>query len=94
MVLSRYETELLGVGWTRLERMGPVRGGFESRGFGEMASLVDKRQTAIVNLLDREAGGSDLRVRHNTAYVEEMLSIRPGMPSETSRCRCPGRPPV
>jgi hypothetical protein len=86
VVLSTYESELVRVGWVRLERIGPVRGGFESRGFGDMAFLVNKRQTAIVNLhaLDREEGGSDLRVRYGTGHVGDMLAMRQGMPNETS----------
>jgi hypothetical protein len=85
-VLSSYEGELIRIGWVRLDQMGPFRGGFEARGFGDMAFLADQRQTAMVNLhaLDRADGGTDLRVRYNTAHVEEMLSMRRGMPHETS----------
>jgi len=84
--LSSYEAELQRVGWERLEQMGPVRSGFESRGFGDMAFLVDKRRKAIVNLhaLDREDGRTDLRVRYSTANVDAMLAMRQRSPYETS----------
>ena len=85
-ILSSYEAELLRLGWERLEQMGPVRGGFESRSFGDMAFLVDKRQRAVVNLhaLDREDGGSDLRVRYSTAHVDDMLANWQRIPYEAS----------
>jgi hypothetical protein len=85
-VLSTYEGELVRLGWERLERVGPVRGGFESRGFGAMAFLIDKRQTAVVNLhaLDREEGGSDLRVRFTARNVGAMVAMQQGISHETS----------
>jgi hypothetical protein len=85
-VLERYEAELLPVGWVRLENMGPVRGGFESRGFGDMAVLINESKTAMITLhaLDREAGGSDLRVRYDIGRVREMLAMQQGMTRETS----------
>ncbi len=85
-VLERYEAELLRVGWVRFENMGPVRGGFESRGFGDMAVLVNGGNTALVTLhaLDREAGGSDLRVRYDIGRVRETLAMQQGMMHEPS----------
>ncbi len=86
LVLKRYEAELLRLGWARLEQAGPVRGGFEPRGFGDIAVLVDDGKTAMVTLhaLDREAGGSDLRVRYDTGRVGEMLAMRRSMAHEQS----------
>jgi len=85
-VLERYEAELLRVGWVRLENMGPVRGGFEPRGFGDMVVLVNKSKTAIITLhaLDLEAGRSDLRVRYDVGRVGEMLAMRHSMNPEAS----------
>jgi hypothetical protein len=86
LVLERYEAELLQIGWVRLEQMRPVRGGFESRGFGDMAVLVNESKTAMLTLhaLDREAGGSDLRVRYDISRVREMLAMQQGTTRETS----------
>src|SRR5260370_1554001 len=66
--------------------MGPVGGGFESRGFGDMAVLVNGGKTALVTLhaLDREAGGSDLRVRYDIGRVRETLAMQQGMMHEPS----------
>src|SRR5260370_37345097 len=66
--------------------MGPVGGGFESRGFGDMAVLVNGGKTALVTLhaLDRDAGGSDLRVRYDIGRVREMLAMQQGMMHEPS----------
>jgi hypothetical protein len=85
-VLERYEAELLRVGWVQLENIGPVRGGFESRGFGDMAVLLNENKSAMVTLhaLDREAGGSDLRVRYDSGHVREMLAMRQSATRETS----------
>ncbi len=86
VVLERYETELLRLGWVRLEQMAPVRGGFEPRGFGDMAVLVNGNNTAMVTLhaLDRAEGGSDLRVRYDTGQVREMLAMQQSATRETS----------
>ncbi len=86
LVLERYQAELLQVGWVRLEQMGPVRGGFEPRGFGDMAVLVNESKTALITLhaLDRETAGSDLRVRYDIGRVSEMLAMQQGMTHESS----------
>jgi hypothetical protein len=86
VVRQRYEAELIRLGWVHLEQMGPVRGGFEPRGFGDMAVLVNGNNTALVTLhaLDRAAGGSDLRVRYDTGHVREMLGMRQSATRETS----------
>ena len=80
MVLERDESELLRLGWARREQMGPVRGGFEPRGIGDMVVLVNKSETAIITLhaLDLEAGGSDLRVRYDVGQLIQQSGPRYG----------------
>ena len=87
--LSSNEGELPRPGSVRLEHLGPARGGFESRGFGDMAILVNEGQTAIVNLhasivkkVEAPAG------RYNMAHGDDMLATRQGMPRQTSPFRC------
>jgi len=75
-VITGYEASLVNLGWERLDRPGPMRGGFEPGAFPEMSLLVERRKSVAVVLqaMHREGGGSELRVRYDPAHAEEMIA--------------------
>ena len=87
VVIANYETVLVGLGWERLDRPGPRGGGFEPQAFGAMSSLVDRTKSAVLFLhaMDREGGGTELRVRYDADHALEMIAnMGHGMPPEAS----------
>jgi len=87
VVIANYETVLVGLGWERLDRTGPRGGGFEPQGLGAMSSLVDRKKSAVLFLhaMDREGGGTELRVRYDADHAVEMIAnMGHGMPPEAS----------
>ena len=87
VVIANYETALIGVGWEPLDRPGPRGGGLEPLGFGEMSSLADRKKSAALFLhaMDREDGGTELRVHYDADHAREMIAnMGPGMPPDAS----------
>jgi hypothetical protein len=87
VVVSNYEAVLIGLGWEHLDQPRPMGGGFEARGFGEMRSLVDREKSAMIFLhaMDREDGGTELRVRYDAEHAPEMIeNMGRGMRHEAS----------
>ena len=86
VVMSNYAAALVGLGWERIDQPRPG-GGFEPQGFGEMSSLVDSKKSAVLFLhaMDREGGGTELRVRYDADHALEVIAnMGHGMPPEAS----------
>jgi hypothetical protein len=75
-VISSYETSLLSLGWERLDQPRPMSGGFQFRGFGQTTLLVDKAKSAsiFIQAMDREEGGTELRVRYHPEGAQETIT--------------------
>ena len=75
VVVSSYESALVELGWEHVDQPRPMRGGFQFRGFGEMTCLVDKAKSAIIFIqaMDREEGGTELRVRYHPEGAQETI---------------------
>jgi hypothetical protein len=75
VVVSSYESALVELGWEHVDQPRPMRGGFQFRGFGEMTCLVDKTKAAIIFIqaMDRETGGTELRVRYHPGGAQETI---------------------
>ena len=86
VVASVYQAALAGLGWEHMDQPRLPGGGFQFRGFGEMTLLVDKAKSALVFIqaMDREEGGTELRVRYHPEGAQEMLSNMGGVRHEES----------
>jgi hypothetical protein len=74
-VISSYEASLLSLGWEHLDQPHPMRGGFDG-GFPETSLLVERQKSfaVVLQAIDREDGGSELRVRYDPVHAQDMIA--------------------
>jgi hypothetical protein len=86
VVVSDYKAALVGLGWEHIDQPRPPGGGFQFRGFDETTLLVDRAKSALVSIhaMDREEGGTELRVRYHPEAQETIASMGHGMQHEES----------
>lgn len=75
-VLSSYESSVMNLGWERLDKPGPMRGGFDVAGFPEMSLLVERQKSVAINLqaMHREDDISELRVRYDPVHAKDTIA--------------------